>query len=456
MKSNIQAVLPTAARLAKSPSYRVPGTSKERQAFDFFIHNTGRDLFSATNMKSVYQLMLQISQSDDAIRSAIVALGSTGEQLHTCDSLAIQRERSSPGQDFTRIQYCKALHCLQRRIDANSEHSVAYTILLCVLFCIFEFLQGNDVGALTHLKGGLRLLSQDYSRVSGGLDKLSQNADLHGEILTIFSAMNVQAALWLGLDELPSPFMWLPQPAAGVGGSGLIYSQEDYSQPSVFATIDQISESLNQLTRQIYAFRLFITSCNERSSEDPIFQSLRTEKEHLVSQLQQWPTAVDTWEMQLHSKSTSDHTYRLAAMKMNYIIVNILLQTYLEEANKLRTYQEFEADFHRVLILANPIVRPMNDLARLRIQRVVTANNMGINPVSVSLQSGVIAPIYYTAIKCQNLSICREAISLLSEAPWREGAWDSLAMANIAKNQIMRRKGEGGYMNTSETSLFRG
>lgn len=446
MNNNIQPVPLTAARLAKVPSYKLPGTSKERQAFDFFIQNTGRDLFSATNMKSVYQLMLQISHSDDAIRSAIVALGSTGEQLHTCDSLAIQRERSSPNQDFTRIQYCKALQCLQRHIDANSDHSVAYTILLCVLFCMFEFLQGNDVGALTHLKGGLGLLSQDYWRVSGGLDKLSPNEDLHSEILTIFSAMNVQAALWLGLDDLPSSFMWLPQPAAGVGGSGLIYGQEDYSQPSVFATIDQISDSLNHHTRQIYAFRLFITSCSQRSSEDPIFQGLHAEKLRLVSQFQQWPPAVDASEMQLGSKITFDDTCRLAAMKMNYMIINILLQTYLEEANKLRIYQESEAEFRRVLIRANTIIRPMSDLARLRIQRVVTANNMGINPVSVSLQSGVIAPIYYTAIKCQNLSICHEAIRLLSEAPWREGAWDSLVMANIAKREIRRQKDQGGYM----------
>ena len=445
MNTNIQPVAATAVRLAKLPSYKVPGTSKERQAFDFFIQNTGRDLFSATNMKSIYQLMLQISQSDDAIRSAIVALGSTGEQLHTCDSLAIQRQRSSPSQDFTRIQYCKALQALQRRIDTNSEHSVAYTILLCVLFCIFEFLQGNEVGALTHLRGGLGLLDQDYSRVAVGLDKLSPNADLHSEILTIFSAMNVQAALWLGLDDLPSSFMWLPQPAAGVGDSGLIYGQEDSSRASVFASIDHISDSLNQITRKIYAFRLFITSCNQRSSKDPIFQRLRTEKERLVSQLQQWPPAVDTWEMELRSNITSDHTCRLAAMRMNYIIVNILLQTYLEEDNKMWIYQEFEADFHRVLTLAAPIIRPMSDLARLRIQRVVTANNMGINPVSISLQSGLIAPIYYTAIKCQNISICLEAIRLLSEAPWREGAWDSLVMANIAEKQIRRQKDEGGY-----------
>ena len=395
-------------------------------------------------MKSVYQLMLQISQSDDAVRSAIVALGSTGEQLHTCDSLAIQRERSSPSQDFTRIQYCKALQCLQRHIDANSEHSFAYTILLCVLFCILEFLQGNDVGALTHLKGGLGLLSQDYSRVSGGLDKLSPNADLHSEILTIFSAMNVQAALWLGLDDLPSSFMWLPQPAAGLGGSGLIYGQEDYSQPSVFATIDQISDSLNQITRQIYAFRLFITSCNQRSSGDPVFQHLLAEKERLVYQLHQWPPAVDGWENQLCRKTTSDDTCRLAAMKMNHIIVNILLQTYLRETEKLAIYQEFEADFRLVLIFATLIIRPMSDLARLRIQRIVTANNMGINPVSVSLQSGVIAPIFYTAIKCQNVSICHEAVRLLSEAPWREGAWDSLVMANIAEKQIRRHKDESG------------
>lgn len=397
------------------------------------------------NLRSVYQLILQISHSDDAIRSAIVALGSTGEQLHTCDSLAVQRERSSPNHDFTRIQYCKALQHLQRQIDSNSEHSVAYTIVLCILFCIFEFLQGNDVGVLTHLKGGLSLLNQDYSRVSSGLAKLSPHGDLDHEILTIFSAMNVQAALWLGLDDLPSSFMWLPQPAAGVGGSGLIYGQDGDSQPSVFSTIDEISESLNHHTTQVHAFRMFITSCHQRSIQDPIFKGLYAEKHRLISQYQQWSSAVHVTEIELGSTITSDDACRLAAMKMNYTIVHILLHTFLEDDRKLQIYEAFEADFCKILTLSTAILQPMNDLAKLRIQRVVTANNMGVSPASVSLYSGVIAPIYYTAIKCRNLGISRCAVTRLREAPWREGAWDSLVMANIAEKQIRRHTREGYY-----------
>ena len=140
-------------------------------------------------------------------------------------------------------------------------------------------------------------------------------------------------------------------------------------------------------------------------------------------------------------------------MKMNYNIVHILLHNFLEEDRKLQIYQTFEADFRKILTLSTPVIRPMNDLAKLRIQRVITANNMGINPASVSLYFGVIAPIYYTAVKCRNLAICRDAVSLLTEAPWREGAWDSLVMANIAEKQIRRHLEEGYYEADVSTTL---
>ena len=108
-------------------------------------------------------------------------------------------------------------------------------------------------------------------------------------------------------------------------------------------------------------------------------------------------------------------------------------------------YRKYEADFVKVLTLATPVIRPMNDVARLKIQRIVTANNRGFRPGAFSLHAGVIAPIYYTAIKCRNLEICQDALTLLSEDPWREGPWESLVMATIAEPQIRRHREEGYY-----------
>lgn len=62
-----------------------------------------------------------------------------------------------------------------------------------------------------------------------------------------------------------------------------------------------------------------------------------------------------------------------------------------------------------------------------------------------SFYTGIIQPLYVIAIHCRNLSVCREAVSLLSTSPWREGAWDSASMARIAERKIRQLQKEGYY-----------
>ena len=403
----------------------------------------GRDLARSFEMDSIYTLILQMSHSDAAMRSAIVALGSTGEKLHTCHILTLRQERFGRQLDFTRAQYGKALQHLQRRIDDNAPNSAAYAILLCFLFCIFEFLQGNDSASLVHLRGGLALLNQDKFDISSGLEALSPGGHLDQEINYIFSTMNAQATLWLGLDVIPSATMLLPQPIQPISISERTQVENCNHLSSAYASVDEASEALNRHMSHFYAFRVSIASYDERSPSGSVRESLIAKKQNLILQFQQWPSAVDVMITALRNTFTSDMLGRLAAMKMNWTVSNIILHTFLVESGPV--YQRYESDFCRVLELASSVIRPMNDLVRLRIQRIVTANNGGINPVAFSLHAGIIAPIYYTAIKCRNLEICRQALVLLTEDPWREGAWESLIMATIADPQIQRHQEEGYY-----------
>lgn len=78
-------------------------------------------------------------------------------------------------------------------------------------------------------------------------------------------------------------------------------------------------------------------------------------------------------------------------MKMDWTICHIILQTLLVESRWI--YQKYEDDFRKVLTLAFSVIRPMNDLARFKIQHIMTANNRGFPPSAFSLPAGVIGPI---------------------------------------------------------------
>ena len=386
--------------------------------------------------------MLQMSHSDVAMRSVVVALGSTGERLHTCGSLTIGRERSDNQIYFTRMQYGKAIRLLRHRIDENIEISAAYAIIFCFLFCIFEFLQGNGSASLLHLNSGLALLSEDNPSLANGLEALLPHVNLKEEIARVFSAMNAQATLWLGLDIIPSASFLLPQLLPLVP-SGDIYGRDGISQPAIFSSVDEAADSLNHHTSHFYGFRLSVAAFDRKSSSVLIPASLYAEKQRLIFQFQQWPPAVEALISSSAISPTSDSLDRIAVMTMNWTICHILLQTLLVESCWI--YRKYEAEFRKVLTLATPVIRPMNDVARLKIQHIVTANNRGVRPGTFTLHAGVIAPIYYTAIKCRNQEICQDALTLLSEDPWREGAWESLIMATIAEPQIRHHREEGYY-----------
>ena len=57
----------------------------------------------------------------------------------------------------------------------------------------------------------------------------------------------------------------------------------------------------------------------------------------------------------------------------------------------------------------------------------------------IHFKPAIIHPLYFTAVKCRDGNTCWEAISLLSSRPWREGAWDSAAMAKIAERALINR-----------------
>lgn len=64
------------------------------------------------------------------------------------------------------------------------------------------------------------------------------------------------------------------------------------------------------------------------------------------------------------------------------------------------------------------------------INRCEYVDDKDANPHAMfSLYVGIIAPLYLVANRCQILEVRNEAIALLSERPWREGAWDSSVIA---------------------------
>ena len=340
--------------------------------------------------------------------------------------LTTENMEANACHDFAQLQYCKALKHLRERISRDSEGSANLAIIICFLLTVFEFLQGNDAGSLIHLRSGLNILRRDHGSLSTALQTVSPDRDPLGhDILRIFSIMDMQATMWLGLRTFQAPVM-IPLDRLG----------DSPKNSSLFSSLEQAAESLNYHITTMHHFRRLVAAFDSAESTDQVPPPLHAERQKLLVQMEKWPVSLANLTANLGGEIDAVMAQRIDVMKMNFKTNLIILRACLQPSDQ-EVYADHEPEFREVIELARSVIGTMDDETKLRIQSVVAANNGGINPIAMfSFYAGVIQPLYCTAIKCQSLSVCREAITLLASSPWREGAWDSATMARIAARRF--------------------
>ena len=362
------------------------------------------------NLDLAHKFILQSSHSNTAVRSAIIALGSLAEQLQLNSNLPFGKQQVNECHGFAQAQYCQALKQLRAQIANDPRRSESQAIISCFLFTLFEFLQGNDTVSMVHIRSGLNMIRHQ----DGPPDLLRQ------ELLHIFTTMEVQATLWMGFKSSQAPII---DPIAL--GPHLV-------KIARFLNIEDAAISLTFLTTKMYHFRRVVTNAAGKQSSPGIIAS----KRDLGMQLEWWPLALEKLLVDLDTELSAEMLHRTLVMRMNHTIARIAFGACLHEDEE-QVFRAHLPDFRSIVSLAKTVIRPMDDLVKARVQRIVAANNAGVNPVAVfSFYAGVIEPLYMTAIQCTDAKVCREAIHLLSSPPWREGAWDSAQMARMAERKV--------------------
>ena len=349
-----------------------------------------------------------------------------GERFSINSLLTPENEQANACHEFALLQYYKALKRLRERMSDNLEGSANPAIILCFLFTIFEFLQGNDTASLIHLRSGLNILRRHHGSLSAGFHAVSPNHDpLTHEILRIFSVMDMQATIWLGLKTFQAPTMIpLDDPGDGPAHSDL------------FSNLDEASESLNHHIVSTYHFRRLVAAYDNAEYPDMVPPEVYAKKEQLIAQLKRWLVSLEAVSEQLRGGVESEmSSKRIAVLQMNYETILMTLTACLKPAPN-PVHADHELGFRHIVALAKSVIPPTNNAAKLRVEHIVAANN-SITPVPMfSFCAGVIQPLYLAAIECPNLDVRREAMALLSYSPWREGAWDSATMARIAARRV--------------------
>lgn len=420
---------PAGSQLVPVPAQSIPnelsvsvdGDYDERRGFHVFQSHFWPLLSSALESVFWERLILQTSHADTAIRHAAIAFGSLGERLRINNVMTFDNEDANRLHIRACSQYHKAIKELREQLSSGQERSVEFTLIACFLFIIFEFLQGNESAALTHLKSGIEIIRQsnfEGVEFDPNIESVSQmeSVDFGYHAARVFSVLDRSAANWVATPSFGMPIIIGPKPEyRSLSSEG-------------FSNIDEANNYLMHLRLQLNQIQLVRTLV----PGDPNTSSTATTPplEEVFTNSENWSRAMDGFM----ARSLSVQEAQKAITLILHHKVTHLSLTASCQASEEGFYRDCKSDFNYIISTSTAILRPNHTTIDFR-----GSDNQWTEQL-FSFRSSLIFPLYFTATHCQDPEIQREALSLLSKSPWREGAWDSAAMARIAERKIRQRE----------------
>ncbi|KAL9608014.1 MAG: hypothetical protein Q9167_007118, partial [Letrouitia subvulpina] len=344
----------------------LPSNLHDRRAFAHFRQRSAFDLSSYLDDDFWDVYVLRLSASSNVIQHGLLALSAQHEaylQSKVSDTHSSSLSRQSSVVPYSIKHYQHAVRALNERLSdqKQAQKMLEETLVACVLFIGMEILQEDDLPALMHLEGGLKILSNNISQSLLDEETASREISPLSRLAKIFTRLDVQAASYI-----PSRI----------------------SQP--LQSNQHKTQSLNSLL-------------NERATFMQKLANWRARFESLIAQSS-------------HGKE------EISALWLAYLSILVTLSTCLD--NQETAYDVYLSHFQDMNSHAKVILTPHDNKARNR-------SSPQSPKTGFSLETKVIQPLFFTALKCREYHTRVEAITLLRQCG-KEGPWDGDIEAAIA------------------------
>lgn len=160
--------------------------------------------------------------------------------------------------------------------------------------------------------------------------------------------------------------------------------------------------------------------------------------EHL---LREWSVAFDALVERAGPGRSPQDLQKAMILEMQYKCVKILLSVGLPPRET--AFDDFGALFEDIISLATSVIHASS------------AREISERTGHFSFETGLVPPLYFTATRCRDPWIRRQALSLLSSRPRQECVWNSEMMFKIAERIILIEEGRDdiGQVTRSEVIL---
>ncbi len=400
----------------------------EKRSFHFFQHITAPSLSGDFDGVFWRVLVLQICETEPAVKHAVLAVSSLHEGMMT--PCADAEERNS----FALSQYNKAIACLMdplRDVDARP----LVPLLTCVLFVCIELMQSKDNESLLHLEQGRQILGRLGKKAS------SQNPEvdiIKQHLVPMYTRLSL-TSLMFGCDPVAIP---LP-----------LKTLTDI--PMTFDTMSEVRYALYDLMDECLRFakrtkKTRTAKCKDIPADE--MRAFEREQDYLLRKLAKFNVAFSLYQS---TKSRDAPPGAIALMQIHVHTTHIWVSTAL--SNEEAAFDSYVSTFSSIIplassfldVLAGPAVRELS-AGKMATSTPSAAETRRFSAL-FTFEIHVIAPLYFVAAKCRHPLIRRAALDLLRRNPTRrENMWRANVMAAIAEQTIkleekhLRRKHSHG------------
>ena len=364
----------------------------EQRTFDFFRHRTTPCMSGYFNDTVWDRIVLQISHSQPAVRYAVNALGALHEERFLRRSAGNQKvDVGSLQTSFPAKQYSKALNGMQALLK-EPKLPLDVVLLCALLFIHFEALREAFVPALVHAENAIKLL-----HASSTFDAQKVDDNLVRSMMRI----DIQGAMYLGMRVPGLPFYT---------------AATDSTLPSAFHDINQARDLVNTWTCRMFHFMRI-------NADDHKFRDVGDiPLEHIAKAQDLEQTFIDLNRLleDFMHKPTVKLTFReqhgLGMLRSRAKINRIVCAGCLY--SEATIYDRFFTEFEEILTICTYIMDSDNADRRL---------------FSVSLDEGLLHPLFFIATHCRDSRTRHKALVQLKKLPTKQGIWHVEAMTRTAE-----------------------
>ncbi|PTU21592.1 hypothetical protein P175DRAFT_0508549 [Aspergillus ochraceoroseus IBT 24754] len=381
----------------------LPGTSSdERRCFAFFLGKTAPMIETCFDSELWRRLVLPMSQAEPAVFHAVVALSALHEN-------SVARGLGNEYHRFSLSQYNRAITKLHQRFGSNDPQLHQVVLTCCIIFFTLELLQGNYKAAFAHLRQGLKIMQvQPGSPDQFPVLKRSHPLDYDPALVETFMRLDLEATNFdlsgrgLRLGNTKRPLA--------------VPSQESLEITSLVAA----KQLLASITCDVFCFydhsaRVF------QGTVPPDLLSLSAERCRIWRRLVEFTASFDVFLSRYRVETTLTPS-RIRGINIVQVY-QLLLKTTLEAATTASevAFDDYLSVFTTVTHSAEKIIESLK------------AEYGHDSLPTLTMDIGVIPPLYWVCVKCRYRQIRERALHLLESWPHREGPYDSNMVVHIIK-----------------------